>query len=158
MPLNISLEDRSFDLVLLSNWEDQIIYEPDTTAPHTHLTEKALQKNLTTPVNKALESGAWTQSIIWSPNAPFLDFTQLELPEEDLAPEERAPGALNMVITPYPTSQFIVPSARGRTSQETSAARQRRQGQVQYLKRPVLRSLKRRWPASCQTNVWAAGR
>ncbi|KAK7059188.1 hypothetical protein VNI00_001815 [Paramarasmius palmivorus] len=84
------LHDRSFDLVLLSNWEDQIIYEPDTTAPHTHLTEKALQKNLTTPVNKALESGAWTQSIIWSPNAPYRDFTQLEFNhEDDIVPEEK---------------------------------------------------------------------
>ncbi|ESK98083.1 transcription initiation factor tfiid 111 kda subunit [Moniliophthora roreri MCA 2997] len=85
------LHDRSFDLVLLSNWEDQIIYEPDASSSHAPLSEKALQKNLTTPVNKSLESGAWTQSIIWGPNTPFRDFTQLEFNhEDDIIPEEKS--------------------------------------------------------------------
>lgn len=83
MPVTLPLHDRSFDLVLLSNWEDEIVYQPsDTPAPFT-----VENNSLTTPVNKALESGAWTQSIIWSPNAPFRDFTQLELNEEDIAEE-----------------------------------------------------------------------
>ncbi|KAI0937218.1 hypothetical protein AcW1_001258 [Taiwanofungus camphoratus] len=88
VPITLPLHDRSFDLVLLSNWEDQIVYEPEdemtipTTAPAT---------DLTTPQNKVLESGAWTQSIIWSPRAPFRDFTQLELNEEDVVVEERLP-------------------------------------------------------------------
>lgn len=83
VPVTLPLHDRSFDLVLLSNWEDEIVYQPsDSTAPST-----LENNNLTTPVNKALESGAWTQSIIWSPNAPFRDFAQLELNEEDLAEE-----------------------------------------------------------------------
>jgi transcription initiation factor TFIID subunit 1, fungi type len=45
------------------------------------------------PVNKGLESGAWTQSIIWSPRAPFRDFTQIEFNNgDDIIPEERPPG------------------------------------------------------------------
>ncbi|KAL0578462.1 hypothetical protein V5O48_003511 [Marasmius crinis-equi] len=84
------LHDRSFDLVLLSNWEDQIVWEPSSynlnpPAASDLLAEKdkALQKNLTTPVNKVLESGAWTQSIIWGPKEPFREFTQLEFNHED---------------------------------------------------------------------------
>ncbi|KAI0053454.1 hypothetical protein FA95DRAFT_745691 [Auriscalpium vulgare] len=50
--------------------------------------------DLMTPVNKALESGAWTQSIIWSPRAPFRDFTQLEFNNgEEQATEERQASA-----------------------------------------------------------------
>lgn len=80
------LHDRAFDLVLLSNWEDQIVYEPVNAFPQHTLPEN----NLTTPANKALESGAWTQSIIWSPTAPFKDFTQLEFNhEDDIVPEDR---------------------------------------------------------------------
>ena len=83
------LDDRTFDLVLLSNWEDQIVYEP----VHTTQTAAAVHENnnnLTTPINKVLESGSWTQSIIWSPKAPFRDFTQLEFNhEDDIVPEER---------------------------------------------------------------------
>ncbi|TFY72421.1 hypothetical protein EVG20_g603 [Dentipellis fragilis] len=83
VPASLPLDDRSFDLVLLSNWEDQIIFEPENVplpsdVPHT---------DLTTPVNKALESGAWTQSIIWSPRAPFRDFTQIEFNNEEATPE-----------------------------------------------------------------------
>ena len=92
MPVFLSLDDRSFDLVLLSNWEDQIIYEPDEGTRGPSLTSTT---NLTTPLNKTLESGAWTQSIIWSPRAPFRDFTQLELNEEDIVPEERHPGIVS---------------------------------------------------------------
>lgn len=86
--VSVPLHDRSFDLVLLSNWEEQIIYEPNpfsSTAPPT------ADNSLTTPVNKVLESGAWTQSIIWNPAAPFRDFTQLEFNhEDDIVPEERS--------------------------------------------------------------------
>ncbi|KAH8099333.1 atypical/TAF1 protein kinase [Cristinia sonorae] len=86
VPITLPLHDRSFDLVLLSNWEDQIIYEPDEDIPMLGLKP---QVDLTTPLNKSLESGVWTQSIIWSPRAPFRDFTQLELNEDDVAYEER---------------------------------------------------------------------
>ncbi|KAJ7161345.1 TAF1 transcription initiation factor TFIID subunit TAF1 [Mycena crocata] len=101
VPVSLSLRDRTFDLVLLSNWEDQIIFEPDNkpvTRPETsdvpmdNAENVAVPtvNNLTTPANKALESGAWTQSIIWSPRAPFKDFTQLEFNhEDDVIPEER---------------------------------------------------------------------
>ena len=82
MPVSLLLHDRTFDLVLLSNWEDQIMYEPDDSpVATTHTLIPA--NNLTTPANKALESGAWMQSIIWSPRAPFRDFTQLEFNHED---------------------------------------------------------------------------
>ncbi|KAF8640571.1 hypothetical protein AX17_000233 [Amanita inopinata Kibby_2008] len=88
VPVQMPLHDRSFDLVLLSNWEDQIVYEPDKSV-HAGYTI-APETNLTTPVNKALESGTWTQSIIWGPNAPFKDFTQLEFNhEDDVIPEEK---------------------------------------------------------------------
>ncbi|KAJ7170107.1 TAF1 transcription initiation factor TFIID subunit TAF1 [Mycena filopes] len=102
VPVSLSLRDRSFDLVLLSNWEDQIIFEPENMAvdkPETsdapaEKTEKVkvpTVNNLTTPANKALESGSWTQSIIWDPRAPFKDFTQLEFNhEDDVIPEERS--------------------------------------------------------------------
>jgi hypothetical protein len=88
--LPVPLNDRSFDLILLSNWEDQIIYGPQGTS-----TSGPSQNNegLTTPINKVLESGAWTQSIIWSPTVPFRDFTQIEFNhEDDIVPEERPPG------------------------------------------------------------------
>ncbi|KAI0034145.1 hypothetical protein K488DRAFT_84237 [Vararia minispora EC-137] len=74
---SLPLDDRNFDLVLISNWEDQIIYGPgNNVAPSG---DSARPTDLMTPVNKSLESGAWTQSIIWSPHSSFRDFTQLEL-------------------------------------------------------------------------------
>ncbi|PPQ67135.1 hypothetical protein CVT25_005736 [Psilocybe cyanescens] len=92
VPVIMPLDDRTFDLVLLSNWEDQIVYEPQHNAnvlpPVPSSTTQ--ENDLTTPINKALESGSWTQSIIWNPKAPFRDFTQLEFNhEDDVAPEER---------------------------------------------------------------------
>ncbi|KAF8273979.1 hypothetical protein EI94DRAFT_1714431 [Lactarius quietus] len=84
----IPLHDRSFDLVLLSNWEDQIAYEPENEPPPVDPS----RTDLMAPVNKALESGAWTQSIIWSPRVPFRDFTQIEFNNgDDNMPEERPP-------------------------------------------------------------------
>ncbi|KAJ3769359.1 TAF1 transcription initiation factor TFIID subunit TAF1 [Lentinula raphanica] len=98
--VSVPLHDRSFDLVLLSNWEDQIIYEPD---PSPSSVPSSADNSLTTPVNKVLESGAWTQSIIWTPAAPFRDFTQLEFNhEDDVVPAER-------------TSEQIRPRKRFRT-------------------------------------------
>ncbi|KAF4623776.1 hypothetical protein D9613_002171 [Agrocybe pediades] len=92
VPVNLPLGDRTFDLVLLSNWEDQIVYEPVHNArpPVQTPSLTSPENDLTTPINKALESGSWTQSIIWSPDAPFRDFTQLEFNhEDDVIPEER---------------------------------------------------------------------
>ncbi|KAF8632973.1 hypothetical protein AX15_001570 [Amanita polypyramis BW_CC] len=88
VPVDMPLHDRSFDLVLLSNWEDQIVHEPDNSNHTGHIVVP--ETNLTTPANKALESGSWTQSIIWSSNAPFKDFTQLEFNhEDDVIPEAK---------------------------------------------------------------------
>ncbi|KAG6333706.1 hypothetical protein ID866_5389 [Astraeus odoratus] len=85
LPVTIPLHDRSFDLVLLSNWEDKIVYSPNDAVAH----QPPESDSLSTPVNKALESGTWTQSIIWGPEQPFRDFTQLEMNEDDLTHEER---------------------------------------------------------------------
>ncbi|TFK36914.1 TAF1 transcription initiation factor TFIID subunit TAF1 [Crucibulum laeve] len=90
VPVHMPLDDRTFDLVLLSNWEDQIVYDPTSQTQNSY--SLVPESNLTTPVNKALESGTWTQSIIWGPNAPFRDFTQLEFNhEDDIVPEDRSP-------------------------------------------------------------------
>jgi hypothetical protein len=87
------LDDRTFDLVLLSNWEDQIVYEPTHGVQAPVGPPTGPENDLTTPINKELESGAWTQSIIWSPKAPFRDFTQIEFNhEDDVVPEERTGG------------------------------------------------------------------
>jgi transcription initiation factor TFIID subunit 1, fungi type len=81
------LNDRAFDLILLSDWEDQI-----RTDPWSISNVARSENSLTTPINKVLESGAWTQSIIWTPGAPFRDFTQIEFNhEDDIIPEEK-PG------------------------------------------------------------------
>ncbi|KAI0334367.1 atypical/TAF1 protein kinase [Cubamyces sp. BRFM 1775] len=80
------LDDRSFYLVNIANWEDQIQWDPDPEAPPP---PAAPQNDLNTPLNKALEDGSWTQSIIWGPREPFRDFTQLELHEQEAVPEER---------------------------------------------------------------------
>ncbi|KAI9068702.1 atypical/TAF1 protein kinase [Trametes sanguinea] len=80
------LDDRSFYLVNIANWEDQIQWEPDPDAPPP---PQAPQTDLDNPLNKALEDGSWTQSIIWGPREPFRDFTQLELHEQEVASEER---------------------------------------------------------------------
>lgn len=83
---NLSLRDRSFDLVLLCDWEDQIIYHPGslppslTTMPDAHTEHSS---NLANPTNAALEAGEWTKSIIWDSKAPFRNFTQLELHETE---------------------------------------------------------------------------
>jgi hypothetical protein len=95
VPVTLPLHDRSFDLVLLSNWEDEIVYEPIHTATPSSLEDN----NLTTPVNKALESGAWTQSIIWSPNAPFRDFIQLELNEEDIVEDHPQGSSVSSLLS-----------------------------------------------------------
>lgn len=95
MKTSLQLHDRSFDLVLLSNWEDQIIYDPneaDTpivpdTTEHTHET-------VTAPINQVLEDGSWTRSIIWDAETPFRDFTQLEVDIEDENNEEKFAGKL----------------------------------------------------------------
>jgi transcription initiation factor TFIID subunit 1, fungi type len=90
--VSLPLHDRSFDLILLSNWEDQIIVEPEKgpTQP-VHL-----ENSLTTPANKSIESGAWTRSIIWGPHAPFRDFTKIEFNhEDDVIPEDRTPGTVS---------------------------------------------------------------
>ena len=67
------------------------MFEPDE---QMHSKESVpADRSLTNPTNKVLESGAWTQGIIWNPTVPFRDFTALELNEEEV-PEEHLPRAL----------------------------------------------------------------
>jgi transcription initiation factor TFIID subunit 1, fungi type len=68
----------------------------------------APERSLTNPVNKALESGAWTQSIVWNSQAPFRDFTALELNEEDM-PEERVPGTSFSTFWIFHVTMFCQP-------------------------------------------------
>jgi hypothetical protein len=86
LPSSAAMNDRSFDLVVLSNWEDQIMYGPSDKS-----TAVASAPNVVTqPMNKALESGAWAQGIIWDKHTPFRDFTQIEFNhEDDIIPEAR---------------------------------------------------------------------
>jgi len=67
------------------------------------------------PVNKALESGAWTQSIIWSPRAPFRDFTQIEFNNgDDIIPEERPPGSYSQFVSSSRFNVLVAPEVRPR--------------------------------------------
>ncbi|GJJ09780.1 hypothetical protein Clacol_004004 [Clathrus columnatus] len=117
--VNLPLSERTFDLVLLSDWESQILYGSDTKDIEMHLSSDdpsdppkpaingtethgtTAQDNqvassvsnkkaeeIMTPSNEVLESGVWTQSIIWDSKTPFRDFTQLELVEEPATPVE----------------------------------------------------------------------
>ncbi|KAI0756326.1 hypothetical protein C8Q80DRAFT_1127954 [Daedaleopsis nitida] len=84
--VSLPVDDRSFDLVNITNWNEKIIWDADDDIPPPVVLP---ENNLAAPLNKALESGGWTQSIIWGPREPFKDFTQLELEEHDLNQEER---------------------------------------------------------------------
>ncbi|KAJ7899019.1 TAF1 transcription initiation factor TFIID subunit TAF1 [Mycena leptocephala] len=98
VPVSLSLDDRTFDLVSLSDWENQILFEPvndhtnksEPTDSSRETSEFTCVKSRRTPVNTDLESGAWTQSIIWSPRAPFQGFTQPEFNHQNVIPEERS--------------------------------------------------------------------
>lgn len=81
--------------MLLSNWEDQIVYGPTKAQdkPDIPVDDSIQQFELAAPLNEALESGLWTQSIIWGPHAPFRDFTQIVEPEEESVSEEKPAGA-----------------------------------------------------------------
>lgn len=87
------------------------MYEPGQVQ---HLPQLHPESTLTTPVNAALESGAWTQSIIWSPKAPFRDFTQLELHEEDIVPEDKPSESLTTPVLIIAFSHLQGETARPR--------------------------------------------
>ena len=93
----LALDDRNFDLVLLSNWEDHIITEPGQHVEPS--ADPARPADLMTPANQSLESGAWAQSIIWSPNAPFRDFTQLEFNFGEEQPQEERQSTIVFFYT-----------------------------------------------------------
>jgi hypothetical protein len=54
-------------------------------------TRPAPRPSLTAPTNATLESGAWTQSIIWDSQTPFRDFTQVDLSYLEDGYEEETP-------------------------------------------------------------------
>lgn len=54
-------------------------------------TQPAPRPSLTAPTNTNLESGTWTQSIIWDSKTPFRDFTQVDLSYLEDGYEEEAP-------------------------------------------------------------------
>lgn len=54
---------------------------------------RGIASNMQQPVNSALESGLWTQSIIWDRRTPFLDFTQLQLDDDEDALDSAAGAA-----------------------------------------------------------------
>jgi transcription initiation factor TFIID subunit 1 len=79
------------------------------------------ETSLTTPANKNLESGMWTKSIIWGPDVPFKDFTQLEFNhEDDIIPEERSSKYLR-AFNRKNTSPFIAETVRHRRRFRTDA-------------------------------------
>ncbi|TRM65919.1 hypothetical protein BD626DRAFT_486234 [Schizophyllum amplum] len=72
--VNLPLHDRTFDLVLLSNWEDQIVYGPEGGSAAK--SSKAFEIQADTSLNERLN------------DKPFRDFTQLEFNhEDDVVPE-----------------------------------------------------------------------
>ena len=121
-PVHLPLSERSFDLVLLSDWESQIIYDMDTgehnmdisqdadgpSTAHAEFNPNKKAEEVMTPANEVLESGDWTQSIIWDSKTPFRDFTQLEIAEPTPEPEAYVTGTLNLVfLLLYPIHHHI---------------------------------------------------
>lgn len=130
------------------------MYGPEDVKELPAIKPEAQQdSNLTTPVNAALESGAWTQSIIWGPKVPFRDFTQLELHEDDVVPEEKPGMHSYSTITLCLTCFSRICSPEKATTYGHPS-----QGQIQLVQRPVLRSFERRWAPSRPANLWAARR
>lgn len=107
---SLSLHDRSFDLILLSDWEQQIIYSPNhlpENLPGLVASKHEDSHNLAKLANASLESGVWTQSIIWDPKAPFRDFTQLETNDDDVV-QEHAYGTFPFAIYLSPRSDLTI--------------------------------------------------
>ncbi|KAG9084077.1 hypothetical protein FS749_005511 [Ceratobasidium sp. UAMH 11750] len=92
----ISLDDRSFDPIVLDDWEDQIIYDRDS-APK----KLAPRPSATAPLNPYLTHPAydWDTSILWTRNSdpsappPALDDPYLHLPLPPPNPTAAQPEA-----------------------------------------------------------------
>ncbi|KAG9044313.1 hypothetical protein FS837_008364 [Tulasnella sp. UAMH 9824] len=98
----LPVDERSYDLVLLADWEKDILFDPPAststalTAPN--LLEPNAAMSLSNPHNLYLESNDWLQTIIWDIRRPFKDFRQLPfdpepIPKETLPPPVKAPEA-----------------------------------------------------------------
>jgi hypothetical protein len=97
--LDLPLDERSYDLVVLSDWENDIIYSASSyvfprSAQFTSFANISLSSSapprapvpdLQRPLNAALDSGDWIHGIIWDAKTPFKDFSALEIeqPESD---------------------------------------------------------------------------
>ncbi|KAG8928363.1 hypothetical protein FRC03_010912 [Tulasnella sp. 419] len=90
-PIFIPLDDRSYDLVLLSDWERNIMYEPPS-APEPYGPPSATSSlELSKPTNKYIDSEDWLQTIIWdNRRPPVKDFRLLEF-DEDLLQKDQPP-------------------------------------------------------------------
>lgn len=103
----LPMDERSYDLVLLADWEKDILFDPPAptstglTAPN--LLEPNTSLSLSNPHNLYLESNDWLQTIIWDIRRPFKDFRQLPfdpepIPKETLPPPVKAPGKRNFTL------------------------------------------------------------
>lgn len=90
--LFIPFNDRSYDLVVLSDWEKQIHFDPPA-APVTHFNDEEIVTegshniasfSLSNPRNLFLDSDDWLQTIIWDVREPFHDFRLLPYDPEPL--------------------------------------------------------------------------
>ena len=104
------------------------------------MADQPIQKNeaFSAPANQALESGAWTQSIIWDSKTPFRPFTQIEFPEDDenLNPELRDAGESYEDVDE--TSLTITLFRNFPAKEETPCRLRATTGQIQSFKRPLL--------------------
>lgn len=76
--------DRAFDLISLTNWEDQIIWDAEQTPAVTQ------ERSVAIATNALLDSGVWTQAIMWDPKAAYRDFTTFDYEDELLEAENDA--------------------------------------------------------------------
>jgi transcription initiation factor TFIID subunit 1, fungi type len=75
---------RSFDMILLSDWESRVIYDADRPP-----SPKRARPNALTPYNVELEKEDWIRAIAWD-GTKRADFSQLtEIEEEDENAAER---------------------------------------------------------------------
>ncbi|KAG8862822.1 hypothetical protein FRB96_000832 [Tulasnella sp. 330] len=97
--ISIPLDDRSYDLVLLSDWEKQIIYGPSTAPPRVGTL------SLSNPASLYLESDEWLQTIIWDRTRLFKDFRQLPF-DPDPFKIEPPPSAAKPIAPPRPRKRI----------------------------------------------------
>lgn len=105
-PTHIPVNDRSYDLVLLSDWENHILYDPPD--PRTIPSPKQASEALTKPLNRYLNSDEWLQTIIWDPKLPYRDFRELPFDPEPISGDAAIAGAKSTgEQTPFPSRSAL---------------------------------------------------